>query len=73
MTQSQLFTRPHRLLLARFFSQGLVAPILVTLILSIVLGASTFHPLDDEPAESLGAIRVKGKREAVSVFRLANA
>ena len=56
-----------------FFSQGLVAPILVTLILSIVLGASTFHRLDDEPAESLGAILVKGKREAVSVFRLANA
>ena len=56
-----------------FFSQGLVAPILVTLILSIVLGASTFHRLDDEPAESLGAIRVKGECEAVNVFRSTNA
>jgi class 3 adenylate cyclase len=37
MTQSQLFARPHRLLLARFFSQGLVAAVIVTLILSIVL------------------------------------
>ena len=37
MAQSQLFARPHRLLLARFFSQGLVAAIIVTLILSIVL------------------------------------
>lgn len=37
MVQSQLFARPHRLLLARFFSQGLVAAVLVTLILSIVL------------------------------------
>ena len=37
MAQSQLFARPHRLLLARFFSQGLVAAVIVTLILSIVL------------------------------------
>ena len=37
MVQTQLFARPHRLLLARFFSQGLVAAVIVTLILSIVL------------------------------------
>lgn len=37
MIQTQLFARPHRLLLARFFSQGLAAAVIVTLILSIVL------------------------------------
>ena len=37
MAPSQLFARPHRLLLARFFSQGLVAAVLVTAVLSIVL------------------------------------
>lgn len=38
----------------------------------IVLSASTFNRLEDESAESLGTIQVKGKREAVNVFRLAN-
>ena len=38
----------------------------------IVLSASTFNRLGDEPAESLGAIQVKGKRETVNVYRLAN-
>lgn len=37
MAQSQLFARPHRLLLARLFSQGLVAAVIVTLSLSIGL------------------------------------
>lgn len=37
MVQTQHFARPHRLLLARFFSQGLIAAVTVTLILSLVL------------------------------------
>ncbi|GAB4577395.1 MAG: hypothetical protein Fur0022_01260 [Anaerolineales bacterium] len=37
MAQTQPFARPHRLLLARFFSQGLIAAVAVTVILSLVL------------------------------------
>lgn len=37
MTTPSLFTRPHRLLLARFFSQGFVAAAIVTIIVGAVL------------------------------------
>jgi adenylate cyclase len=39
----------------------------------ILMSASTFSRLDNELAEPLGAIQVKGKRQAVNVFKLANA
>jgi adenylate cyclase len=36
----------------------------------ILISASTLSRLDDESAEPLGPLKVKGKREAVNVFRL---
>ncbi len=37
MQRRKLFTRPHQLLLSRFFSQGLIAAVLVTLLTGLVL------------------------------------